>query len=45
MHLEFWSNDDYGTTGVVYTLTEKVLSESSLLALEYIGKGLEVSLG
>ena len=36
VHSQFRPYDDYGTAGIVNTLTEKVLSESSLLALENI---------
>ena len=37
------SDDDNRTTGVVDTLTEQVLSETALLALEHIRQGLERS--
>ena len=38
MHLKFRSDDDNGTSGVVYTLTEEVLSETALLTLEHVRK-------
>ena len=43
MHLELRSDDDNGTSGVVYTLTEEVLSETALLTLEHVRQGLELS--
>ena len=41
IHLQLGAYHDNGTSGVVNTLTQKVLSETSLLTLEHIGKGLE----
>ncbi len=41
MHLQFRANDDYRTRRIVDTLTEKVLTETSLLTLERVGKRLE----
>ena len=38
MHPQLRSDDDYRTSGVVDTLSEKVLPEPSLLALEDIGE-------
>ena len=38
MHLKLRSYDDNGTSGVVYTLTEEVLSETALLTLEHVGQ-------
>ena len=37
------SDDDNRTSGIVNTFTQQVLSETSLLALEHIGQGLERS--
>ena len=45
IHLEFWSYDDYGTSRVVYSLSEKVLTETSLFPLEYIRERFEFLLG
>ncbi len=44
MHLKFRPYDNNATTGVVDTLTEEVLSESSLLTLELVCKRLEIPL-
>ena len=44
VHPELRSYDDNGTARVVYALSEKVLPESTLLALEDIRKRLEISL-
>ena len=41
VHLELGADDDYGTCGVVDALTEEVLTEATLLALEGVGEGLE----
>ena len=41
INLQVRTYDDYGTTGVVNTLAQQVLTETSLLALQHIGKGLE----
>ena len=41
MDLEFGSDHDDGTSGVVHTFTEQVLTETALFAFEHIGKGLE----
>ena len=41
MHLQLWAYDDDRTCGVVYTLTEEVLTEASLLPLQAIREGLE----
>ncbi len=38
---QFRSDDNNRTSGVVDTLTQQVLSETTLLALEHIGQGLE----
>src|SRR5262245_53313913 len=38
---EFRADDDDGTAGIVHALTEEVLAEAALLALERIGQGLE----
>ena len=45
MHLQFRSNDDNRSSGVVYTLTKEVLSKSTLLTLKLVSQGLQVSLG
>ena len=41
VELELRSHDDDGTGGVVHTLTEQVLTETALLALEAVGQGLQ----
>ena len=41
IHLELGAYDDNGTAGIVYTLTEEVLAEASLLTAKHIGKGFE----
>ena len=41
VHLQLRADDDNGTSRVVNALSEKVLAETSLLALEHIGEGLE----
>ena len=38
IHFQVGSYNDNGTSGVVNTLTEQVLTETSLLALKHIGK-------
>ena len=43
MHAQLGSDDDDGTSAVVDTLSEKVLSEAALLSLEHVGQGLEGS--
>ena len=40
MHAKAWTNDDYGTAGIINTLTEQVLAESALLTLKHVGKRL-----
>src|SRR5690606_33208121 len=47
MQFQFRTNDDNGTTGVVDTLTEKVLTEASLLTLEHVAQRFQraVSIG
>ena len=41
MHLQLRAYDDNRTRGIVHTLTEKVLTETSLLTLKAVGKRLE----
>ena len=41
VQLELGVRNDYGTSGVVDALTQQVLAEATLLALEGLGKGLE----
>ena len=41
VHLELWADHDHGTRRIVDTLSEKVLTETSLFTLERIGKRLE----
>ena len=41
VHLQFWSDYNYGTAGVVHTLTKKVLTETALLTFQHVGEGLE----
>ena len=43
VHLEFRTDDDNRTTGIVDTLTEKVLTETTLLTSEHSGKGFQLS--
>ena len=40
-HFQFRTYNDYGTGGIVHTLTEEVLTETALLTFERVGKGLE----
>ena len=40
IQFEFGSDDDNRTTGIVYTFTEKVLTETTLLAAEHRRKGI-----
>ena len=39
--LQRWTNHDHRTTGVVDALTQKVLAETTLLALEHVRERLE----
>ena len=41
INLQIRTYDDYGTAGVVNTLAQQVLTETSLLALQHIGERLE----
>src|SRR6202012_776584 len=41
MQLEFGTDDDDRTAGVVYALAEQVLAEPALLALEHVGQRLQ----
>lgn len=41
VQLELRTDDDHGTRGVVHTLAEQVLTESTLLALEHVAQGLQ----
>ena len=41
VHFQLRADNDNGTAGIVNTLTEQVLTEAALLALQHIGKGLE----
>ena len=41
MHAQAWAHDDHGTARVIHTLTQKVLAETTLLALEHVGQGLQ----
>ena len=41
VHLQLRTYDDYRTSGIIDTLTEKVLTETALLTLEAIGKRLQ----
>ncbi len=45
VHVQFRTYYDYGTGGVVHTLTEEVLTETSLLALQRVGQRLERPVG
>ena len=44
MQLQFRTDDDHGTAGVVDALTEQVLAETALLALEHVGQRTERTL-
>ena len=41
VHLQLRTNHNHGTTGVVHTLTQQVLTETTLLTLEHIRQGLQ----
>ena len=41
VHLQLGADHDNGPAGVVYTLTQQVLAEASLLTLQHIAQGLE----
>ncbi len=41
VHAQRRADDDHGTAGVVDSLTQQVLTEAALLALEHVRKGLE----
>ena len=41
MHAQGRTDHDHGTAGVVHTLTEQVLAETTLLALEHVAQGLQ----
>ena len=41
MHPQGRADHDHGTTGVVHSLTQQVLAETALLALEHVAQGLE----
>src|SRR5712672_3297108 len=41
IELEFRADHDNGAAGVVHALTEQVLAEAALLALERVGQGFE----
>src|SRR5687767_8072897 len=41
VELELGTNDDDGPTGIVDALAEQVLTETTLLALEHVRKGLQ----
>src|SRR5882762_5330797 len=41
VQLEFGTNHDHGTSGIVHALAQKVLAETSLLALEGVGERFE----
>ena len=41
VHTQRRADDDHGTAGVVDSLTQQVLTEAALLALEHVRKGLE----
>jgi hypothetical protein len=38
--LEFGTNHDHGTTGVINTLSKKVLAESATFPFEHVAQGL-----
>src|SRR5690606_15220849 len=41
MQLQLGTYHDHGTAGVVHTLTQQVLTETALLALQHIGEGFQ----
>ncbi len=41
VHAQGRADHDHGTAGVVHTLTQQVLTEAALLALEHVAQGLE----
>ncbi len=41
IHFQLRTDNDNGTSGIVNTLTEEVLTEAALLTFQHIGKGLE----
>ena len=41
MQFQVRTNNDYGTAGVVNALTEQVLTETTLLALQHVGERLQ----
>ena len=45
VHLQLRADDDNGTAGVVDTLTQQVLTETTLFTLEHIGQGFEGTVG
>src|SRR5690606_19442738 len=44
VQLQGRADGDYRTTGVVHALAEQVLTETTLLALDHVGQGLERTL-
>ena len=44
-HLQFRTYNDYGTCGIVDALTQQVLTETSLLTFQTVGKGLQRTVG
>ena len=41
IHLQLGADYDYRTTGVVNTLTQQVLTETSLLTFQHVGQGFQ----
>ena len=41
MHFKFWTYYDNGTTGVVNTFTEQVLTETTLFTFKHVGQGFQ----
>ena len=41
VHFEFRTDNDNGTTGIVDTFAEEVLTETALLALQHVGEGFQ----
>ncbi len=41
MQFQFWTHHDHGTTGIVNTLAEKVLTETTMLTFEHVGQRLQ----
>ena len=45
MHAQGRTDHDHGTAGIIHTLTEQVLTETTLLTLEHVAQGLQRTVG